>query len=1301
MDKKVILYADWQSTFAKKDPSLAKPAPFCLQQCTTDPLQQKEKIHTRFPISSRAKQLLMEGTESKRKLDIFVLFMTSFGILFSRYMDTDEVLVYTPALKGKDGEPPAVQEVPVLMLINKDSYFRTQLNHTGDTIFGTYVTLNDILPVPEERLSNCLFMMDGVHDAPAGEQLQQYDVVVKINVPDNEDWSIEITYSKALFLDSFITGMEKHLHNVLYYLDALVTPVGTMNILTGEEQELLLNTYNQSFMPLPAAETVVSVFMQQAAAYAAHIALEDEGGTITYHELDEKSTQLALHLEKVMQVKKGMRVGVMLEKSASTVVALLAVMKAGAVYVPVDPTLPQGRIAYMLENAGIRQLITASSFLFKIEHFNGDVFAIDLQEPAVEEAAQLTQLPVGTDAAYIIYTSGSTGQPKGVILQHEGLLNTAWHHVQELGMLPEDNYLQFMSSSFDGSLLDIFTTLLSGATLVIPAAADINDTARFLQLLEQKQVTIFTITPSYLSALNKAPMPGVRTIISAGEPAVVEDALYYGAEKSFYNGYGPSEITVNATLYKADAAQMGNTVPIGRPSANKQIYLVDGEMRLLPPGFTGEICIGGTGLAAGYLGDEALTHQKFVASPFASGGRLYRTGDNGRWLPDGNIVFMGRRDEQLKLNGYRIDPGEITTVLRAYPGIADAKAFIGTGANLGNVLAACYVTDANNTAVVEEAALRAYLAGKLPVYMQPSLLLPVSYFPVTANGKLDKQQLIEMAVAGKILPQAEAAPLTPMEQILGDIWCEVLGCKNLTKDDDFFHLGGDSIKSIQIVSRLLKAGYKLDVKQLFDKPVLAEAALLMVPAVKMADQSEVTGEVPFMPIHQEVFLADETDQHHYNQAMMLFSEDGFDQEGVRRVFEKIMEHHDALRIVMDREEGRLRLINKDTSLKPLIRFFEPDPASDVAVFIETQAALIQTSINLEQGPLLQVAVFHTPDGDYLLLVVHHLVVDSISMRILLEDLEKLYAQWKSGQPLVLPPKTDSFKRWAEELTAYANSRLLLKERNYWAGVMQEDVVPIKRDMAGVLDNMPADAEKIGCALDQEDTAALVSSGYRVLNAEMNDILLAALMLAVKQTFGINAAYIALEGHGREEVLDNITVSRTVGWFTTTYPLLLDITTPADITDVITTVKEQRKKVPNNGIGYGVLKYLTPPESKHGYVFNQQAQIGFNYLGQFDTDIDNTSFTIPSVRMGEEQSRKRKRLHDLEVRAQVANRHLQLTVEFNKKHFRGGTIFLLASQFEANLKQVAEFCREQDTSRLSPVDLTYKNLSIDDLDSIFS
>ncbi|HIP72468.1 MAG TPA: non-ribosomal peptide synthetase, partial [Anaerolineae bacterium] len=684
------------------------------------------------------------------------------------------------------------------------------------------------------------------------------------------------------------------------------------------------------------------------------------------------------------------------------------------------------------------------------------------------------------------------------------------------------------------------------------------DLAKFMQ---DQAVTLAPLPPAALAALPAGSYPTLQTIISGGEACSREIVDRWMPGRRFVNAYGPTESTVAATWHVVEnLSPQTSNVPIGRPIANTQLYILDKHQQPVPVGVPGELYIGGDGLARGYLNRPDLTAEKFVPLPVI-GNRLsvnsnqspttnyrlpntvYRTGDRCRYLPDGTVEFLERLDHQVKIRGFRIELGEIEAILAEHPDVRQAAAIVREDTP-GKKRLAAYVLPEEDTAV-SPPDLRQFLSQTLPAYMIPAAFVILDEMPLTPNGKVNRKALPAPDPSRPELAADFVAPRTPQEAALADVWAQLLGLEQVGIHDNFFELGGDSILSIQVITRAKQAGLHLTPKQLFQNPTIAElAAVAGSGPVIQAEQGIVTGDVPLTPIQYWFFAQNLPQPHHWNQAMLLEVTADLHPALLETAVSHILTHHDALRLRFRRDDGGWRQTNAAPDDE--IPFSHIDlsdlPAERQMDALQAQAAFLQTSLDLTHGPLLRIAYFtmSSDQPDYLLFIIHHLAVDSISWRILLEDFQNAYLQLVQGGEVRFPPKSSSFRQWAQQLTQYAPTEAVTAELPFWQQIARQPIRSLPVDFSdSAADNSEASARSLTVSLTREETQALLQDVPTAYGTEINDVLLAALAQACARWTGAPGLLLHLEGHGREDISEELDISRTVGWFTSLFPIWLE------------------------------------------------------------------------------------------------------------------------------------------------------------------
>ncbi|HCL3691363.1 TPA: amino acid adenylation domain-containing protein, partial [Pseudomonas aeruginosa] len=1006
---------------------------------------------------------------------------------------------------------------------------------------------------------------------------------------------------------------------------------------------------------------------------------------LDYAELNRRANRLA-HALIERGVGADRLVGVAMERSIEMVVALMAILKAGGAYVPVDPEYPEERQAYMLEDSGVELLLSQSHLKLPLAQ---GVQRIDLDQADAWLENHAENNPGielnGENLAYVIYTSGSTGKPKGAGNRHSALSNRLCWMQQAYGLGVGDTVLQKTPFSFDVSVWEFFWPLMSGARLVVAAPGDHRDPAKLVALINREGVDTLHFVPSMLQAFlqdeDVVSCTSLKRIVCSGEalPADAQQQVFAKLPQAgLYNLYGPTEAAIDVTHWTC-MEEGKDAVPIGRPIANLACYILDGNLEPVPVGVLGELYLAGRGLARGYHQRPGLTAERFVASPFVAGERMYRTGDLARYRADGVIEYAGRIDHQVKLRGLRIELGEIEARLLEHPWVREAAVLAVDGRQLVG-----YVVLESEGGDWRE-ALAAHLATSLPEYMVPAQWLALERMPLSPNGKLDRKALPAPEVS--VAQAGYSAPRNAVERTLAEIWQDLLGVERVGLDDNFFSLGGDSIVSIQVVSRARQAGLQLSPRDLFQHQNIRSLALAAKAGAATAEQGPASGEVALAPVQRWFFERAIPNRQHWNQSLLLQARQPLDGDRLGRALERLQAQHDALRLRFREERGAWHQAYAEQAGEPLWR---RQAGSEEALLALCEEA--QRSLDLEQGPLLRALLVDMADGSQrLLLVIHHLAVDGVSWRILLEDLQRLYADLDAD----LGPRSSSYQTWSRHLHEQAGARL--DELDYWQAQLHDapHALPCENPH-GALENRHE--RKLVLTLDAERTRQLLQEAPAAYRTQVNDLLLTALARATCRWSGDASVLVQLEGHGREDLGEAIDLSRTVGWFTSLFPLRL--TPAADLGESLKAIKEQLRGVPDKGVGYGLLRYLAGEEAAARLAALPQPRITFNYLGRFDRQFDGAALLVPATESaGAAQDPCAPLANWLSIEGQVYGGELSLHWSFSREMFAEATVQRLVDDYARELHALIEHCLDPRHRGVTPSDFPLAGLSQTQLDEL--
>ncbi|HEY9416376.1 MAG TPA: amino acid adenylation domain-containing protein, partial [Pseudonocardia sp.] len=1131
-----------------------------------------------------------------------------------------------------------------------------------------------------------------VEQVDVSRRAANFDITVQFQEQDGV-LAGQVEYNTDLFDADTIERMVGLLRLLLAGVTAEPDrPLAEIPLLSESERHRIVRQWNDTGRAVEPG-TVTQLFAEQVDRHPAAPALYFEDAVLTYTELDARANRLAHYL-----IEQGIGpeqfVAVALPRSAEAVVALLAVLKAGAAYLPVDPEYPAERIAFMLDDARPAMLLTSGDVAGRLPATGVRLLLDDpgtVAEVGRRPAAGPAVAADLSNAAYLIYTSGSTGRPKGVLVSHAGVASLVATQLDRLDVGPGSRVLQFASLSFDAAFWELCMALLTGAALVVARAERLLPGEPLAELARQYGVTHATVPPVALAttAADADVLPDA-TLVVAGEACSAELILRWSPGRRVINAYGPTESTVCATL-TAPLAGAG-TPPIGRPVVNSQVYVLDAGLRPVPVGVAGELYIAGAGLARGYHNRTGLTATRFIADPFGGpGGRMYRSGDLARWRADGQLDFLGRADEQVKIRGFRIEPGEVEAALASHPAV-DRVTVIAREDQPGlKRLVAYIISEPGRPTSAHE--LRGFLSESLPDYMVPSAFVPLEEFPLTPNGKLDRRALPAPDYAAG---QDYVAPRTAAERALADIWVEVLGVERVGVEDNFFELGGDSILSIQIVSRARRAGLSLTAKDIFLHPTISglSTAVAVVSGPAPAEIEPIAGPAPLSPI-QRWFFDEYGPLPHFTQSMLVELPEDLDESALRTAIDAVLSHHDALRLRFRHTDDGWR---QDADSDELLEWFQ---RCDLSSFDETgqrsaleeAASAAQTRLNLETGPLLQVVLFDLGAGRraQLFLTIHHLAVDGVSWRILLEDLETAYRQVAGGEPARLEPVGTSFTQWVHRLTEHVETGGLSEDLPYWLDMLGDVPVALPVDHTGL--NTAGSARAVTMRLSREDTAALLRDVPGVYRTQVNDVLLGALGRVLSRWTGRDSVLVALEGHGREEILDGVDLARTVGWFTTQFPVALTVPRADDWGQTLKSVKEQLRAVPHRGLSYQALGYLgqagSPAAALRGA---PSAGISFNYHGQWDLTGDERGLLRGGAAdVGHDLAPDTPRAYLIDVTGVVDGGELALSWHYSEYVHDEATVRRLAREMIEALGEVVAHCARPGAGGRTPSDFPLARL----------
>ncbi|WP_025847252.1 non-ribosomal peptide synthetase, partial [Paenibacillus ehimensis] len=923
----------------------------------------------------------------------------------TRSADEDSFLAFLGSVKRTVSQAFDHQEYPFEALIDD---LKPERHPGRNPLFDVYFALQNIdmgLSGPADRM------------VPFDSGSAKFDLtVVARETP--EGLLMEWEYASSLYTPETIERLARRYERMLAaVVDNPLQPLGELDLMLEGERTRLLTEWNDTRTLYPGEKGIVPLFEEWASIRGKEAALRMDGQTLSYEALNSRANRIARAILN-SGAESGSAVALLLHRSFDMIAAILGVLKAGCHYVPLDAENPSARLLSVIESSGAKLLVTHPAAEW-------ESVAADMPELAVFDLSRLDPgLPdhnldlaySGNDLAYVMFTSGSTGTPKGTLIRQKSVIRVV-HDNKFVTFSPEDVLLQLSNYSFDGSVIDIFGAMTNGACLVLLHKREVIDTNALGRIIRENGVTAFFITTSLFNALvdaNPECLDNVRAVMFGGEAASVRHvrkAYERMGGGRLINGYGPTETTVFAVTYTVDQFPEEDTLPIGRALGNTSLYVLDDKLRLQPVGVPGELYIGGDGLAAGYLNDPGLTAERFVPNPYRPGEKLYKTGDLVVWGEDGLLRYKGRLDQQVKLRGFRIEPGEIEAAAKKLPDVREAHAgVVGLGDQGGRHLCLWIVLN-GDAAAFDTHALREKLARMLPDYAVPAFVLPLESMPLNKNGKIDISRL----PAPVYVPQGEKQePRNEREALLADIWSQVLGIERPGIGDNFFSLGGDSIKAIQVTARLQGSGYSLETAEIFQYLTIETLAQrLKTEQAPLAEQGEVTGVCLPDAIQTWYLRNGGHEAGRFNQAMLIRGKGEWNGGRLEAALHRLCRHHDALRLTLSADGGlRLRASSDDN-----LFYVAELPAGLSEEALEDYMIEVQSRIRLQGGPLVAAAAGSGYDGWTLFIAIHHIAVDVVSWGVLLEDLTVCMADPEAALPL----KTTSFAAWTRALADWVQA----------------------------------------------------------------------------------------------------------------------------------------------------------------------------------------------------------------------------------------------------------------------------------------
>lgn len=1022
-------------------------------------------------------------------------------------------------------------------------------------------------------------------------------------------------------------------------------------------------------------QSIASRFLKQVIKFPNKIAVKSRIYEWTYKDLDKRANQIMQRILAVLGVKK-QRIAILFEHDAPMIAATLGVLKLGKTYVPLDKTFPKERLSYMLSDSAAAAILTNSQNLeFARSLTKNDIPIINIDEITFsnEDFNENQILATPEDIAYILYTSGSTGKPKGVMQSNRNVMHHMRIWTNSLHISSEDKLTLFSSYSWDSSVQDIFGALLNGAC-VSPLDVKYEGLENMCKLLVDQEITIYHSTvPLYrhlVKILNgQENFSKLRLLVLGGDIIHKKDIDLYKKhftdETIVVNAYGSTESTTCLQYFvdkKINLTQ--NVIPAGYVVDDTEVLLLNDEGEQVKIGEIGELVVKSAYVALGYWEQPDATAMKFEVDPIDTNKKKYRMGDLGYIQPDGSIALVGRKDFQIKIRGFRVELGEIEATLSQHPKVQEAVVAVWEDTSLEKRLVAYIVPDQKQTFAISE--LRSFLKEKLPDHLMPSSFSIINKLPLTPNHKIDRRALPIPTLTRNSLEREYIAPRNFVEETIARIWAELLNVERVGIYDNFFDLGGDSLIGFQVIVRAKRAGIPLTIRQLRKYPTIAELiTVINKSSSPQVDQSLVSGLVPLTPVKYWVFEQKFTDFYQWSQSILLDVKESLNLRLLEKSLRHILIHHDALRIQFSRKDvGWQQFIASPEEIQLSLEVVDLSllQQKEQIQTLNEAVCRLRKSLNLIEKSLLKAVFFNLGKSgpSKILLIFHQALIDGVSWRILLEDLQTTYRDLNEGRKIQLPLKTTSFKSWSEQLQEYAKSSSIKSELEYWEEIISN---PIKRLPVRYPNRNEelALTENISKLLTVEETQTLLQAVSKVYGIRIDTALLTAMVKSFSEWTGDRTLWVDLIGHGREAIIENVDLSRTVGWFTTLSPVFLDINQADSLEDELKLIQKELQRIPNQGISYGLLRFLYGDPEVAEKMKNIQAEVSFNYLGQFD-QVLSVSSSLFQLAPESSQIIRGRPSHPLEITATVMGGQLYLDWTYSVNVYQHSVVEYLAQNF---------------------------------------
>lgn len=1280
-----------------------------------DVSQNRVSMELNNDFSARIKQ------HSKEKgVTIFTFLFALIGYVLSKYSNEKKIYIGVPVSnradsKFKDTLGMFVNTLPIQtdytdvltaeMMVQKISdIFQQSLKHKYFTLEEITRIYRNANPGSSENLFNIMFVMNEIDsfDFQTDEigfthvQIEnqckevKYDLSIEVNDTKNS-LEIAIEYNNQKYSSDF---SERILKSFIESIEELVlnhkSNLSDVDVVFSEEKELIhsfltTKTYEGNQMKLHEP------FERLVKKMPNKVVVKDKNHSLTAKELDDKANIIGNFLIK-KGIETNQRVGVILNRSIDMMAALFGILKAGGTYVPIEPSAPVERLEYILNNS------RCEFVLHEKDLYSGNIDNQTIEKiySSAPDTTRVESTAANKDLCYIIYTSGTTGNPKGVMISHESVMNRLLWMNEAYPVTNQDVVLQKTSFSFDVSIWELFGWTINGAVLYFLENGEEKDPQKIIETINQEKISKLHFVPSMLNMFlefclmgDRKELVSVNTIFSSGEALTQDQVIrfYKTFDKEntkLINMYGPTETTVEVTAYNCGELNGAVNVPIGKPLCNVEAYVLDDQKQLSPIGVVGELYIGGVQVAQGYVNNQELTDKMFVKIPKLSESTLYRTGDLVKWTKEGTLEIVGRADNQIKIRGFRVELSDIENNLKV---ITQKNCIVDISYNSNGEKSIVSFIESNLP--VDELEIKEQMKTLVPEYMIPVSISKIAEFPLNTSGKIDRKKILSMSAALENKEQSEQ-PLpksVDLETDLKDLWSEILNLskEKFSSDESFFSLGGDSIKAIGLASKIISMGYKISVKDIFKNPTINQL-IQMVDQLVEEDFSEQTGIISETPITKWFWNQKFQHPNHWNQGVVLKSMKGFDDQLVQSVMEQIIRDHAMLNSRLT-TENMLQCHSEHPKESYTYHVIDvSDWGEDIQKIMDNHIYNVLSSSN----KMVHVIRFICEGFEKLVFSIHHLIVDAVSWRIILEDFCDYYLQYEQKNEVKIKAKTDTYLTWAKKLVAlndqFAESHLEIK---YWQKIEESWADSITEQVA--VSGTVKDRKQLRKVLDQETSQALLKRVSDNENISFEHLLITLLLISLNKSTKISDVLLLMENHGREEILTQTNLARTVGWFTTMYPQMFHVKN--SLMDTLLGVKDSMNRVPHKGIGHGLIN-LVKEQNK----WVKKPEISFNFLGEIQQNFNSDHIVIDNQELGCLVHKSNQNSQALDFSLFLSEGQLYFDIYFDCQRISPELAEKIMNTFEAETREAIKLpLKNEETISIS--DLTVENFEYEENFSI--